>query len=166
MAPAVDPIWLGGATPAALRRTGRLYDGWLPYPPDPADYRTDLAQVRQAATTAGRASDAVTPALFVTLLIADDIQAGWHALGDYTQAVYRRAIEVVETIQLLITGPLEHVAAELDRYIAAGARHIVCRIGTLDPRSQRDQLELISTLCRAASSPSRAASSAEPSGTS
>ena len=32
------PIWLGGATPAALARTGRLYDGWLPYPPDPADY--------------------------------------------------------------------------------------------------------------------------------
>ncbi|MFE7404343.1 hypothetical protein ACFU9V_49445, partial [Streptomyces sp. NPDC057557] len=27
------PIRLGGATPAALARTGRLYDGWLPYPP-------------------------------------------------------------------------------------------------------------------------------------
>lgn len=38
--PGGPPIWLGGASPSALERTGRLYDGWLPYPPDPADYRT------------------------------------------------------------------------------------------------------------------------------
>lgn len=25
------PIWPGGATPAALARTGRIYDGWLPH---------------------------------------------------------------------------------------------------------------------------------------
>ncbi|MEU6476726.1 LLM class flavin-dependent oxidoreductase [Streptomyces sp. NPDC047017] len=36
------PVWLGGATPAALVRTGRLYDGRLPYPPDPADYACGL----------------------------------------------------------------------------------------------------------------------------
>jgi alkanesulfonate monooxygenase SsuD/methylene tetrahydromethanopterin reductase-like flavin-dependent oxidoreductase (luciferase family) len=52
--PGGPPIWLGGATPSALERTGRLYDGWLPYPPDPADYETGLAQVRRAATAAGR----------------------------------------------------------------------------------------------------------------
>ena len=43
------PIWYGGASGAALERTGRLYDGWLPYPPDPEDYRTGLAEVRRAA---------------------------------------------------------------------------------------------------------------------
>jgi alkanesulfonate monooxygenase SsuD/methylene tetrahydromethanopterin reductase-like flavin-dependent oxidoreductase (luciferase family) len=41
-------IWLGGATPRALARTGALYDGWLPYPPDPADYASGLA-VRDSA---------------------------------------------------------------------------------------------------------------------
>jgi hypothetical protein len=55
-------------------------------------------------------------------------------------------LEVVETIQVLIAGPLESVTAALDRYIAEGARHVVCRVGALDLKSQLDQLELISTL--------------------
>jgi alkanesulfonate monooxygenase SsuD/methylene tetrahydromethanopterin reductase-like flavin-dependent oxidoreductase (luciferase family) len=146
--PGGPPIWLGGATPAALTRTGRFYDGWLPYPPDPRDYQTGLAQVRRAATEAGRGAQAVTPALFATLLITSDVEAGRRALGEYTQATYRMPVEVVETIQVLIAGPLELVASQLDRYIAAGARHIVCRIGALDLQSQLDQLELVSMLYR------------------
>jgi hypothetical protein len=55
-------------------------------------------------------------------------------------------VEVVETIQVLIAGTPESVTATLDRYVAAGTRHIVCRIGALDLKSQLDQLELISTL--------------------
>jgi alkanesulfonate monooxygenase SsuD/methylene tetrahydromethanopterin reductase-like flavin-dependent oxidoreductase (luciferase family) len=146
--PGGPPVWLGGATPAALARTGRLYDGWLPYPPNPADYETGLAQVRRAARGAGRAAQAVTPALFATLLITNDLEAGRRALSDYTQASYRMPLEVVETIQVLIAGPLEFVTAELDRYIAAGARHIVCRIGALGLKSQLDQLELVRMLYR------------------
>lgn len=52
--PGGPPIWLGGATPAALGRTGRHYDGWLPYPPDPADYAAGLTQIEAAATPAGQ----------------------------------------------------------------------------------------------------------------
>jgi alkanesulfonate monooxygenase SsuD/methylene tetrahydromethanopterin reductase-like flavin-dependent oxidoreductase (luciferase family) len=140
------PIWLGGATPAALARTARHYDGWLPYPPEPADYRTGLDQVRKAAAEAGRGSAAITPALFATVLITDSPAASRQALRDYALATYRMPLETVETIQLLIAGPLESVTAGLDRFIAAGARHIVCRIAALDLKSQLDQLELLSTL--------------------
>src|SRR6202022_467932 len=55
-------IWLGGATPTALARTGRLYDGWLPYPPDPRDYETGLAEVRKGALDAGREPRDIAPA--------------------------------------------------------------------------------------------------------
>ncbi|WP_203916071.1 LLM class flavin-dependent oxidoreductase [Rugosimonospora africana] len=144
--PGGPPIWLGGAAPAALDRAGRLYDGWLPYPPEPADYQTGLAAVRRAAIGAGRSAEAVTPALFATVLIVDDPEAGRRALAEYAQRTYRMPIEVVETIQLLVAGPPETVTAALDRYVAAGARHVVCRIGALDLKSQLDQLELISEL--------------------
>ena len=148
--PGGPPIWLGGATPAALSRTGRLYDGWLPYPPDPADYGTGLARVRTAATEAGRTADAVAAGLFVTVLIADDVAAGRQALAGYVRAGYRMPLEVVETIQVLVAGPPEHIIAELGRYIAAGARHIVCRIAALTLPAQLDQLERLATLWRSA----------------
>ncbi|MGH3203839.1 MAG: LLM class flavin-dependent oxidoreductase, partial [Streptosporangiaceae bacterium] len=45
------PVWLGGLSESALRRTGRHYDGWLPYPPAPGAYRNGLAAVRGAAAT-------------------------------------------------------------------------------------------------------------------
>jgi alkanesulfonate monooxygenase SsuD/methylene tetrahydromethanopterin reductase-like flavin-dependent oxidoreductase (luciferase family) len=139
--PGGPPIWLGGATPAALDRTGRHYDGWLPYPPEPTAYQMGLADVRQAASRAGRDPAAITPALFVTVLIADDEERGRHALDEYSRVTYDAPLEVIETIQIMITGTRERVAAQLDRFVVAGARHIVCRIGALGLKSQLDQLE-------------------------
>jgi alkanesulfonate monooxygenase SsuD/methylene tetrahydromethanopterin reductase-like flavin-dependent oxidoreductase (luciferase family) len=135
--PGGPPLWLAGASPSALVRTGRLYDGWLPYPPTPDAYATGLAAVRTAA--AGRD---VTPALFVTLHVAES--GGREALAEFAQASYGRPLEAVETIQLLIAGPLEHIRAELARY--ADARHLVVRIGALDLATQRVQLERIAKL--------------------
>jgi alkanesulfonate monooxygenase SsuD/methylene tetrahydromethanopterin reductase-like flavin-dependent oxidoreductase (luciferase family) len=135
------PLWLGGATPAALDRTGRLYDGWLPYPPDPSDYRTGLELVRQAAASASRPADAITPALFVTVLISGGVESGRRALDAYARANYGMPLEELERIQAVVTGPAEHVAAELGRYIGAGARHLIMRIGALDLTAQLGQLE-------------------------
>jgi alkanesulfonate monooxygenase SsuD/methylene tetrahydromethanopterin reductase-like flavin-dependent oxidoreductase (luciferase family) len=137
--PGGPPVWLGGASPSALVRAGRHYDGWLPYPPDPDDYRAGLAAVRSAAGDPA----AITPALFVTVLIADDPPAGRRALEEYALASYRMPLELVEKVQLLVAGPPAEVRAVLDRYVAAGARHLVLRIGALDLRTQRDQLELL-----------------------
>jgi alkanesulfonate monooxygenase SsuD/methylene tetrahydromethanopterin reductase-like flavin-dependent oxidoreductase (luciferase family) len=141
--PGGPPVWLGGASPAALARTGRHYDGWLPYPPDPDDYRAGLAAARAAATTAGRDPDPITPALFVTVLITDDPRAGRRALEEYALASYRMPVELVEKVQLLVAGPVAEVREVLDRYVAAGARHLVFRIGALDLRTQLAQLELL-----------------------
>jgi alkanesulfonate monooxygenase SsuD/methylene tetrahydromethanopterin reductase-like flavin-dependent oxidoreductase (luciferase family) len=140
------PIWLGGATPEALARTGRLYDGWLPYPPESADYRTGVARIRQASANAGRAPDAITPALFVVVLIADSVKLGRQELEGYSKANYGLPLEELETIQALVTGPPEHVAAQLGSYIDAGARHLVGRIGALHLKSQREQLQQIADL--------------------
>jgi probable F420-dependent oxidoreductase len=46
--------WLGGSTPAALRRTGALSDGWLPSNCDPQEAARGRAAVEAAAADAGR----------------------------------------------------------------------------------------------------------------
>jgi alkanesulfonate monooxygenase SsuD/methylene tetrahydromethanopterin reductase-like flavin-dependent oxidoreductase (luciferase family) len=60
--PGGPQVWLGGASKSALRRTGRGYDGWMPYPPSAGEYADGLAAVRAAAAEAGRDTTAVTPA--------------------------------------------------------------------------------------------------------
>jgi probable F420-dependent oxidoreductase len=51
-------LWLGGAAPAALRRIGRLADGWLASFVTPADAAEGIAVIQTAAAEAGRAIDA------------------------------------------------------------------------------------------------------------
>lgn len=148
--PGGPPIWLGGGSPSALERAGRFYDGWLPYPPDPADFRTGLATVRRAAASAGRPVDAVTPALFVTVLVTDDVDEGERQLDAYCRATYGLPYEAVRTIQAMVAGPAEQVAATLDRYAAAGTEHFVCRVAAPSLDTQLDQLELIASIARPA----------------
>ncbi|MBW8487327.1 LLM class flavin-dependent oxidoreductase [Actinomadura parmotrematis] len=127
------PIWLGGATPAALARTGRLYDGWIPYPPEPSTYAAGLAEVRRAA-----GDRAVTPALFLSVLVDG---GGRAAMDDFARANYGMPLVELEKIQAVVTGDAGEVAARLAAYAAAGARHFVMRLGALDLAGQRAQLD-------------------------
>jgi len=140
------PVWLAGATPAALARTGRLYDGWLPYPPDPADYRSGLHEISRAAAEAGREAGLVTPALFVTARIDATATAGREALERYARATYGMPLDAVQSIQAVVTGDRDQVAERLAAYVSAGARHLVIRIAALDLPSQREQLDRFADL--------------------
>ncbi len=57
--PQQDPleIWLGGVGPLALRRTGRLADGWLGAAITPAEAGAAITQIARSASDAGRAVD-------------------------------------------------------------------------------------------------------------
>jgi alkanesulfonate monooxygenase SsuD/methylene tetrahydromethanopterin reductase-like flavin-dependent oxidoreductase (luciferase family) len=141
--PGGPPVWLGGASESALRRTGRRYDGWMPYPPSPGGYADGLATVRAAAAGAGRAAAAVTPALFVSVAVTDTVERGRELLGAYAEASYGMPLDQLERIQALAAGPPEAVAEKLRGYVAAGARHLAVRIATTSLASQREQLEEI-----------------------
>ncbi|HEY1670980.1 MAG TPA: LLM class flavin-dependent oxidoreductase [Trebonia sp.] len=141
--PGGPPIWLGGASESALRRIGRRYDGWMPYPPTAEGYAEGLAAVRSAAAEAGRDAAAVTPALFVSVVLTDTVEQGRELLGAFAKASYGLPVEQLEQIQALAAGPADVVAEKLRGYVAAGARHLAVRIATTTMESQREQLEQI-----------------------
>jgi alkanesulfonate monooxygenase SsuD/methylene tetrahydromethanopterin reductase-like flavin-dependent oxidoreductase (luciferase family) len=102
--------------------------------------------LRKAAVQAGRSADRITPALFVSVRIDTDRETGRRAMDDYATATYGMPLAELEKIQAVITGTADEVAEGLDRYVAAGARHLVIRLGALDFRTQRDQLERVAAL--------------------
>ena len=54
------PIWVGGSSPGALRRTGRVGDGWHPTGLSPEDYAIGKAEVLSLAEAAGRDPSSLT----------------------------------------------------------------------------------------------------------
>jgi len=53
------PVWFGAFAPAALRRAGRIADGWFPNIGPGAQLDDSIAIVRSAAEAAGRDPDAI-----------------------------------------------------------------------------------------------------------
>ena len=153
--PGGPPLWLAGATPRALERTGRVFDGWMPYPPAVKDYEMGLAKIRETAESTGRNPDAITPSLYFTARVEDDPRKARRALEAYSQAFYGAPLEQVEQIQVMVAGPAEQVRHRLEEYIAAGARHIVLRLAALEPDDQLERAaELIRPLVPASPTPS------------
>ena len=51
------PMWIGGGSPAAIRRTARIGTGWLGGPETPEEAARVVSAIRAAAAEAGRAID-------------------------------------------------------------------------------------------------------------
>ena len=76
------PIWLAAHRPRSLALAGSTADGWMPIATDPDDYARMHAIVLGAAQAAGRAPDAVTPALYARIVVTDSAATAEHAIDD------------------------------------------------------------------------------------
>ncbi|MFI9024020.1 LLM class flavin-dependent oxidoreductase [Streptomyces sp. NPDC053560] len=139
--PAGPPLWLAGSdTPRVLARTAELYDGWLPFLPDAGAYARAWERIGELAAERGRPADAVTPGLYATVAVDPDRAAARKQLDAYTQAYYGRSLDQMAEFQACGYGSAQECAEWLGGYVRAGARHVILRIGSLDPGAQRDQL--------------------------
>jgi probable F420-dependent oxidoreductase len=69
------PIWVGGGSEAALRRAGRLGDGWFPQRPPDEQSRAMLESLRRHAGAAGR--DPETIGIEARLSLGQVSESGW-----------------------------------------------------------------------------------------
>jgi probable F420-dependent oxidoreductase len=113
------PIWVGGESPAALRRAVRLGDAWYPgnnsqtAPLDtPARLAAAIGSLRRLAQTAGR-----DPAsLAVNLIVQNPFEWTSHKTAD-------------GSARRLFTGPSADMAADAVALQAVGVAHVAVRLG-------------------------------------
>jgi probable F420-dependent oxidoreductase len=92
------PIWVGGVSPAALRRVIALGDGWHAMSSrTPAELAAAVAELKRLAAAAGRAWNTVEISMRFELsekVLADGVQAVVDRLGEYARAGVEHAAVV------------------------------------------------------------------------
>jgi probable F420-dependent oxidoreductase len=129
------PLWIGGSSDAAIRRTARLGTGWLGGIQTPAQVRPVVAKIKAATLDAGRAIDedhygAGFPFRFGS---ADD------DVVQRTSAAYRRIGEGIDPAEYFAVGGAEEIAARAREYIDAGVSKFVLRPIATDDRDFMNQ---------------------------
>ena len=123
--PGGPPLLVGGRSPAALRRAGRLGDGWLAYMVSADRFARDFAEVRRHATEAGRDPAVLTPAIVLPAHVGADGDAAREQARAHLSERYNTAFEPHHVARYAIAGDPEECRARLREYVDAGVRHVV-----------------------------------------
>jgi probable F420-dependent oxidoreductase len=130
------PIWCGGRSDGALRRTGRLADGWLSYVVTPDMYRAGLEKVEAAAEEAGRDIQRFATGHLLFTRIDDSYDKALDAATETLSVRY--AMDFRRPAQRYCAlGTPAQVAERIREFHAAGVRHVM--LDLLGPYEQRDE---------------------------
>ena len=118
------PIWCGGRSEAALKRTGRLADGYLSYVITPDMFREALTKIEEAAEEAGREMNDFGSGHLLFCCIDETYEKAWdkatELLSERYAMDFRRAAE-----RYCAMGTPEDVAEKIKEFHDAGVRHFV-----------------------------------------
>jgi probable F420-dependent oxidoreductase len=131
------PIWCGGRTDAALRRIGRMTDGWMSYVVTPEMFRDGLGKIAAAAKEAGRVFDRGFGTAHLLFTRIDDtyekaLDAATISLSTRYAMDFRKAAQ-----RYCALGPPERVVESIRRFHEAGARHVI--LDFVGPYEERDR---------------------------
>jgi probable F420-dependent oxidoreductase len=132
--PGGPPIWFAGRKEAALRRTGRLGDGYLAYVITPAMYHEALETIAAAANAAGRSSMPFGTGHLLFTRLDNTYET---ALDRATETLsVRYAMDFRKpAARYCALGTPEQVAERIREFHAVGVRHVV--LDLLGPYEQR-----------------------------
>ena len=117
------PLWIGGSSEAAIRRTARIGTGWLAGLQSPAQVAPVVAAIRERSAANGRPLD------------DDHYGAGFaFRFGYWDEPVVQRQASTFARIpeapapaDYLAVGSADNIAARISEYIAAGISKFVLR---------------------------------------
>ncbi|HZC11512.1 MAG TPA: LLM class F420-dependent oxidoreductase [Mycobacterium sp.] len=126
------PIYVAAMGPKALRVTGELADGTLPYLAGPRTLGEFIVPtISKAAAAAGRPSPKIIAE--VPVVVSSDAEAArataaealvfYQAIPSYAKVIAREGLE--QAVDLAAVGPSDAVRKQLQRYLDAGATDLV-----------------------------------------
>ena len=133
------PLVVSGRKEPAMRRAARRGDGWMPYLVSPSAYARSVATIRAEAVSAGRDLDA--DGFEWMLYLYCSIRADGHRARDDVASFLGRAYGDKPSAMLDRIAPAgtpDEVAAKIQPYVDAGARHIV-----ISPAAPADTFEVV-----------------------
>ena len=139
-AQAAPPIWVGGRSGPAFRRTARLADGWLGSQMTPREVGTAIARIRKYAADYGRRIDDDHFGVLFNFCFARDPAEAARLARPYALR-NRTDVDFVETSAL---GAAQDITATIQRYIDAGASKFVAR-PACPPEAVHEQIKRLGT---------------------
>lgn len=131
------PIWCGGRSDPALRRIGRMTDGWMSYVVTPDMYRQGLEKIAAAAGEAGRTFDRGFGTAHLLFARIDDtyekaLDAATVSLSQRYAMDFRKAAQ-----RYCALGTPQDVVETIFKFQQAGVRHLI--LDFVGPYEERDQ---------------------------
>ena len=130
------PLWIGGNSEAAMRRAGRLGDGWIPSFIPPDAFRIGVAKTQAFAAEAGREVPADHFGALCYFHLDDDPVTARAAAMPF---VPRGRVDEATLERCTAFGPAELLRERLAQYVAAGASKFILR-PMCEPDRMLDQL--------------------------
>jgi probable F420-dependent oxidoreductase len=116
------PVWIGGGTPAARRRAGRVGDAWLALMSSPQRFPTEWAQVQDAARQHGRDASRLVPGTYLFGAIGTDATSAERVLDGALQSFLGASLAAVS--HACIWGTPQQWLDRLAAWRFAGVRHV------------------------------------------
>ena len=140
------PLWVGGWTDFAARRTGRLGDAWVPGWLSPAEMAKGAQIVRDTATEHGRDPQAITMAVEkLTVISRDRDKAMELALPTVhtSSNTYERDVDEIQfALDRHIFGSVDDVKRRVGEFVDAGVTHFELKLIYRSMDELTEQMEL------------------------
>jgi probable F420-dependent oxidoreductase len=118
------PIWIGGKSEAAMRRTARLGDGWIPSFITPEELRVGVDRVKEMAVAAGREVPEDHFGTLINYAVAESGEAAFAMAQPYLQ---RGRVDDATMRQCTAFGPPEVLLAKIEEYVKGGVSKFILR---------------------------------------
>lgn len=140
------PIWVGGEVDAALRRTARWGDGYLPDIISPPRYEAAAAKIRRYAEEYGRNASDITLGMHIFFLLDDSPEK---ALDKANNALFKRVGSRFLEFELgCAVGNAQDCIRTLEKFVSIGVEHFVispaCGHDETIPQLERFAAEVMS----------------------